>query len=185
MRPHQLATSIAASTPAGIRQGDFNQMVNGKRDINREDLRRISKNLLIPADYILGISTELTPPGVTRSVAELARDVATRVEREASSGIEVEQWEQELFADMVGGADLLGALVRLVREEWEALAGTLETRRRIGSAIKSLPKKGADDARRELQRAYASAQPASGRVFLWQAVAFTRGAGQARLNEGP
>jgi hypothetical protein len=71
---------------AGIDQRAFNALVNGKRDLGREDLRALAK-IGVSADYLLGLTKELIPPGETRTVAGLERDVASRVWREVCARV--------------------------------------------------------------------------------------------------
>jgi hypothetical protein len=56
-------------------------MVNGERDINREDLRRLGA-IGISADYLLGNASDLVAPGQTRTKAKLSVDLADRVSNE-------------------------------------------------------------------------------------------------------
>lgn len=158
---------------AGAHKGKVAKWYYGRSGISADAAARVAAAFTRPLEWLL-TGTGPDRPGATRPEAALEHELANAVTVRALGGANVEPWMRETLAGMIGGADLLGALVRLVREECDSTAGTLDTRRRIGRAIASLPAKGADEAHRELQRAYASAQPSSGRVFLWQPVTFAR-----------
>lgn len=125
--------------------------------------------------------------GATRPEAALEYELANVVTVRALADANIEPstkppgwsaahavWMRDILATMIGGADLLGAIVRLTVEECESSAAWLETRARIAVAIKTLPDTARSDvARKELERAYANMQPPSGRVFRWRPVTFT------------
>lgn len=67
-----------AARNTGIHQGSLNAMVNGVRDINREDLRKLGE-IGIPPDYLLGLTNEIVPPGQSRTQAQLEDDLARTV----------------------------------------------------------------------------------------------------------
>lgn len=65
----------------GIRQSWISDIINRNRDFTREDLRRLAL-IGISADYLLGVTKELIPPGQSRTRAELEFDLAIAIERE-------------------------------------------------------------------------------------------------------
>lgn len=71
---------------SGIPQRSFNQIKNGKRDLNREDLRKLA-SAGISADFLLGVVPGLVTVGTTRTRGELVRDLARTVELELAATV--------------------------------------------------------------------------------------------------
>jgi len=64
---------------SGVRQSHINDIVNGKRALGREDLRRLGAIGISP-EFLLGLTKDFIPPGQTRQRAALESDLAAAVE---------------------------------------------------------------------------------------------------------
>jgi transcriptional regulator with XRE-family HTH domain len=64
-----------AARVTGLRQSWINGIVNGRRALGREDLRKLGHAGISPA-FLLGLTTEHVPPGASRTRGELPCDVA-------------------------------------------------------------------------------------------------------------
>jgi hypothetical protein len=151
---------------ASSHKGTVAKWYYGRSGISADLAAKVASACSRPLEWLLS-GNGPHRPGATKPAAELKHELANEVKERVLKTLDVRWWMREILADIIDAADLLGALERLVREECESMAGTLLIRERIGRAIESLHETRPDVARKELQRAYASAQ-FTGRVFTWK-----------------
>lgn len=110
-------TQAEAAKRSDIPQGHLNEMLNGVRDINREDLRRLG-NAGIPPEFLLGLTATMTPVGMTRPLAELHRDLAAWLAHELLTNTSVpEPWLRAGMASRIDGEGALAELRRIGRDQ--------------------------------------------------------------------
>lgn len=118
-------TQAAAARRSGIRQGAINEMVNGSRHINREDLRRLGK-AGIPPDFLLGLADTMVPVGATRAVADLHGDLAAHLVRQSITETSVpEPWLREALATLIDGKTIVAVQLRMMQHDMRDTADKL------------------------------------------------------------
>lgn len=132
-----------AARRSGIRQGWLNDIANGKRSINREDLRRLGR-IGVSAEYLLGLTDHAVSPGQTRPLAALEADLKSEVLRRVFAKDRYEPTIAQALRRAISGAALLDLLERKAREECNAQGAHLRQLALLGRTH-ALLRKGAKE----------------------------------------
>ena len=102
-------TQYEAAERSGVPQGHISSIVNGDRALYRDELRRFGR-IGISADYLLGLTDELSAPGLSRTAHALEEDIARAVAAEMEVRHPAPKLGRNQFRWAADGAAILASL---------------------------------------------------------------------------